>query len=86
MPGALAVALLRLVLEDADLLAALVACDGGLDLDLLEIGAGEDDIVVAGEHHRAQVDLRPLVGLEPIDDEGRALLGAILLAADSIIA
>ena len=44
--------------------------------------AAEDDIVaVAAEHDRAQVDLVALVGLQAVDDQGRALLGAVLLAA-----
>ncbi len=51
---ALAVALLRLVLEDLDLLAALVAGDLRLDLDLLEVLGREHRVVVGAEHDRAQ--------------------------------
>ncbi len=77
----LAVAVLGLVLEDLDLLAALVVDDLGLDLDLLERARVEHHVVVGAQHHGAQGDLGALVIGELVDEQGLALLDAVLLAA-----
>src|SRR6185436_9678960 len=77
--GAAPVALLRLVFEDLDLLAAQVLGDGRLDLDLLEIFGAENDFLVA-EHHHPQGDFFALFGAQPVDEERSPLLDPILLS------
>src|SRR5436189_5762418 len=79
MPRAPPVALLRPVLEDSELGPALVSGDLGLDLDLLEVLAEHHLLVAEGDW--AEVDHLALLRGEAIDDEGRALLDAVLLAA-----
>ena len=61
MPGARPVTLLRPVLEDPHLGAALVSGDLGLDLDLLEVLA-EDHLLVAKRD--GEIDLLTLLGGE----------------------
>src|SRR3954447_9934666 len=58
------VAALRLVLEDADLRAALVADDRGGDLGLPQRLGAELRLAVAGEQQRLEVDRRALVALQ----------------------
>src|SRR5262245_19606178 len=53
--------------------------DLGLDLDLLKVLAEHHLLVL--ERDRPQVDLVALLGTQAIDDEGRALLDAVLLTA-----
>src|SRR5262249_61129781 len=79
MPGAAAVALLRLVFEDFDLRSAQVLGDLRLDLDLLQLFGAGDDLLVA-EEHWAQRDFLALFGAEPIDEQRGALLDPVLLA------
>src|SRR3954466_6129301 len=80
MAGALAVAALRLELEDAQLLAAEMLDDLRVDADLREVVGAEDDVVGA-EHDRLEGHGGPgLVG-QALDEQGLALLDAVLLAA-----
>src|SRR5215218_1099027 len=80
--GAL-VAALGLELEHAQLLAALVAEDRGLDLDAAEVAALEQRVVAAATavEQRLECDLRALVIRQPLDEQGHALLDAVLLPA-----
>src|SRR6476646_6503561 len=80
MAGAPPVALLGLVFEDLDLLAAQVLRHGRLDLDFLELLGAGDDLFVA-EHTRPPGDLLALFGAESIDEQGGALLDLVLLTA-----
>src|SRR3712207_353957 len=79
--GAALVAALGLELEDADLRTALVAEDGGLDANAAEIAAGEQGPVPAGRHQRLEGERGAFVGGQPLDEQGRPLLYAVLLAA-----
>src|SRR3954471_10981685 len=74
------VAALRLVLEDADLRATLVADDRGGDLGLAQVAA-ELGVAVAGDQQRLQLDRRALVGLQALDEQRLPLRDAVLLAA-----
>ena len=70
-----------------DLLAALVALDRGLDLDLAEVVAADHGVALVGaEQQRLERHLGALVLAQPVDDELVARLDAVLLAADSTIA
>src|SRR3954451_160664 len=81
MAGAALVSALGLELEDAQLRAALVRDDLGLDAGGRETVALEDRITVAGEQQRLQRDRRAdLVG-QTLDQEGLALDDAVLLTA-----
>ena len=79
--GAAAVALLGLVLEDLQLRAAQMLGDHGLDLDLVQLLAVEHHVLLAAVHHGAEVHLGALVGRQVLDQQGDALLSAVLLAA-----
>ena len=81
MARAALVAALGLELEHAQLRAALVADDLGLDLDLPEVGGAEHGLVAVGEQERLELDLGALVALQALHEEGRALLNAVLLTA-----
>src|SRR5215204_7628465 len=78
--GRALVAALGLELEDADLGAALVPHDPGLDRHLAERRA-EQRLVAARVEQRLEVDRRALVGGEALDEERGSLLDAVLLAA-----
>src|SRR5215218_6146397 len=78
--GAL-VAALGLELEHAQLLAALVAEDRGLDLDAAEVAALEQRVVVAAVEQRLEVDGAALVAGQALDEQGHPLLDAVLLPA-----
>src|SRR5215207_2063676 len=71
---------LGLELEHADLRPALVPDDGGPDGDVPELVA-EQRLVAAGVQERLEVDGGALVGSQPLDEEGRPLLDAVLLPA-----
>src|SRR5262245_54492158 len=79
MAGAPAVALLGAVLEDAQLRPPLVRRDLGLDLHLLEVLAHDHLLVAEGD--RPEVDPVALLRGQTVDEQGRALLDAVLLAA-----
>src|SRR3954452_24789129 len=83
MAGGALVAALRLELDHAQLLAALVAHDLGLDLHLLEVADAEDGVVlaVARVEQRLERDGRALVLAHAVDYELPALLDAVLLTA-----
>src|SRR4051812_8809536 len=74
------VAALRLVLEDADLRAALVPDDRRRDLGGAEALA-ELGIPVARDEQRLQLDRGALVGLEALHEQRLTLGDAVLLAA-----
>src|SRR5947209_16656508 len=76
------VAALRLELEHADLLAALVARHYRLDLHLRELARIEDR-VVARVQERLEGDRVARLGGQAVDDERVTLLDAVLLSADS---
>src|SRR4051794_1897642 len=80
--GPALVAALRLELADADLLAALVAADNRLDLDLRK-AVGVEHGVVRAEQQRLEGDLGPLVLSHAVDNELIALLDAVLLSTYS---
>src|SRR3954465_16068598 len=71
--GRALVAPLGLELEDADLGPALVADDGRLHGHLAEVRA-EQRLVAARVEQRLEVDRRPLVGPQTLDEEGGPLL------------
>src|SRR5215207_3330979 len=75
--GAL-VAALGLELDDADLLAALVALDGRGDRGLAQAVLLEHRVTVAREQERLELDGRALVLVQPVDEQGLALLDAVL--------
>src|SRR4051794_7616543 len=77
---ALLVAALGLVLEDAQLLALLLAEDLGLDLDLGE-PLGVEDGVVGAKEDRLEVERGALLGVELLDEQVLALFDAVLLSA-----
>src|SRR5919198_2242628 len=74
------VAALGLELEHAQLRAAQVAEHLGLDDHAVQIAA-ELGIPVAGHEQRLEVDRRALVSGQALDEQGGALLDAVLLAA-----
>src|SRR4051812_21872929 len=74
------VAALGLELEHAQLGAANVADPLRLDDDAVEIAA-ELGIAVTRDQQRLQIDRVTLVRTQPLDEQGRALLDAVLLAA-----
>src|SRR3954452_6585492 len=74
------VAALGLELEHAQLGAANVADHLRLDDDAVEIAA-ELGIAVTRDQQRLQIDRVTLVRTQPLDEQGRALLDAVLLAA-----
>src|SRR3982751_347963 len=76
----LLVALLGLVLEDSDLLAALVGDDLGGDTDLPE-PVGVEDRCGGAEQHRRELDSGAGVLAQPLDEQGLPLLDAVLLSA-----
>src|SRR5688572_20772866 len=79
VPGAAAIAALGLELEDAQLLAALVAHD--LGAHRRELGSVELRVPVAGQQQRRQLDGGAgLVG-QALDEQGLPLLDAVLLSA-----
>ena len=78
--GAL-VAALGLELEDAQLGAALMAEDLGLDLDAAEVGAREQRVLAARVEQRLEVDRGALVARQAVDEQGRPLLDAVLRSA-----
>src|SRR4051794_7337468 len=78
--GAALVAALGLELEHAQLGAAQVAEHLGLDGHAVEVAA-ELGIAVAGDEQRLEIDRGALVGGQALDEQGRALLDAVLLAA-----
>src|SRR5919108_2079020 len=80
VPGGALVAALGLELEHAELRPALVAEHLGLHRDRAELRA-EERLVAARVEQRLEVDRRPLLGREALDEEGRPLLDAVLLAA-----
>src|SRR4051794_5470678 len=77
--GAALVAALGLELEHAQLRAALVTDDLGLDLDLAESVAEQG--LVAGVQERLELERGALVALQALHEQGRALLDAVLLTA-----
>src|SRR3954470_3314017 len=79
--GAAAVAALGLELEHAQLRAALVADDLGLDGGGPEALGVEDGVSVTGHQERRQLDGRADVVGETLDQKGLTLLDAVLLAA-----
>src|SRR5262249_37532794 len=74
-----AVAALGLVLEHPQLLAALVTDDLGLHGRLRELVGVQHGIAVAGQQQRDEVDGRADVVGQALDEEGLALLDAVLL-------
>src|SRR3954471_12858286 len=74
------VAALGLELEHAQLGAANVADHLRLDDDAVEVAA-ELRIAVTRDQQRLQIDRVTLVRTQPLDEQGRALLDAVLLAA-----
>src|SRR5690349_4881593 len=79
--GGALVPALRLELEHAQLRSALVADHGGLDPDAAEIAGREERAVAARVEQRLEIDGGALVGGQPLDEERRPLLDAVLLAA-----
>src|SRR4051812_24687994 len=73
--GAPLVAALGLELDDAELGPALVADDLGRD------GAAVHGVAVADEEERLEVDARTGLAGQALDEQGLALLDAVLLAA-----
>src|SRR3954449_5473469 len=78
--GAPLVAALWLELEHAQFGAAQVPEHLGLDDDAVQVAA-ELGIAVARDEQRLEVDRGALVGGQALDEQGRALLDAVLLAA-----
>src|SRR5262245_47688909 len=79
VPGAPPVAALGLELEHPQLLAALVADD--LGLHRRELRRVEDGVAVARQQQGRQLDGGAGVVGQPLDEQGLALLDAVLLAA-----
>src|SRR3954464_4039854 len=75
------VAALRLVLEDADLRATLVADDRGGHPGGAEGVGAELRVAVAGEQERLELHRGSLVAGEALDEQRLALGDAVLLAA-----
>src|SRR4051794_29710064 len=80
VPGAAAIAALGLELEHAQLLAADVLDDLGVDLDLRQAVGVEDDVVGAEEDRLERHRCAGLLG-QALDQQGLALLDAVLLTA-----
>src|SRR4029077_3862847 len=77
--GAFAVALLRLVFEVFVLGPAQVARHFGLDFDFRQVFRPDDHVTVT-EEHRTQGYFVALFDIEPVDEQGRALLDLVLLS------
>src|SRR3954471_14559829 len=75
------VAALRLVLEDADLRPTLVADDGRGHAGGPQGVGAELRVAVAGHQQRLQLDRRPLVAPQALDEQRLPLGDAVLLAA-----
>src|SRR5439155_19851754 len=79
--GAALVPALGLELEDAQLRAALVGDDLGRDRRLRERRGPEARLAVARQQQRLEPDGRADLLGQPLDEQGRPLLDAVLLAA-----